>query len=65
MLHSLEKRLGDVEGVDLVGLGHDWSRRLDVSLGHGIFSCRRNVTFGVGDKRSPGSAPCNFATRVL
>lgn len=37
MLHSLEKRLGDVEGVDLMGLSHDWRRRLDVSFGHGVF----------------------------
>lgn len=33
--HSLVECFGDVKGVDLVGLGHDWVLRLDVAFRHG------------------------------
>ena len=41
--HSLKERLGDVEGVDLVGLGHNRVLGLDVAFRHG--GCAAVVSF--------------------
>lgn len=41
--HSLKERLGDVEGVNLVGLGHNRVLGLDVAFRHG--GCAAVVSF--------------------
>lgn len=53
---SLEKGLGNVECVHLVGFGHDWRRRLYVALRHcrAVWVC--DADGGAGGKSASASA---------
>jgi hypothetical protein len=64
--NSLEECFWDVKGINLVSLGHDGRRRLDVSLGHCCFCGNVCSLFEWGPKelsRALG-ARWNLATRV-